>query len=293
MATITNKSGRASTFGILHIDRNVLMTPARTIALSAIATVSVGSHVEHRPRLLLWAAAATLAALSFGATQVGIVAAGSLNLVSISLGLIAAGLAIYALKPDDQTHYLLISTSDGTMTRFAAADRALLDEARRLLTEKMNGGADSATFNINFETGVIDNLAVGRGGATHATASAASANLQGAALAAQAARAAPQLRSPVARGAANGSAQTPNETSYVDFAPLLPAIVEMQRFYARQPNAQHLEHRLSELELLMRSGAQTAGQKTRVRELTNELGQILQAYQPAVQIFQQISGMAA
>lgn len=292
MSTAGAKPIRASstaTFGVLHIDRKVLMTPARTIALSAVATVSVGTHIEQRPRLLFWAAAATLAALAYGSTQVGLVAPATLNLVSIAFGLIAVGMAIFALKPDDKTHYLLISTNDGTMTRFAAADRALLEEAQRLITEKLNGGAETATFNINFETGVIDNLTVGKG-ASYASPAAASPAVQSAGPATQ--RGAPPSRSLPGRGAANGSGQAQQET-YVDFSAMLPAVVEMQRFYARQPNAQHLEHRLSELELLMRSGAQTGGQKTRVRELTNELGQILQAYQPAVQIFQQISGMAA
>ena len=88
-------------------------------------------------------------------------------------------------------------------------------------------------------------------------------------------------------GAANGYTE-----AHIDFAQLLPHIVDMHRFYASQPNAQHLEQRLRELELLMRAGAAKPHQKSRIRELAGDLAQILQAYPPVVQVFQQIAGMA-
>jgi hypothetical protein len=65
----------------------------------------------------------------------------------------------------------------------------------------------------------------------------------------------------------------------------------MHRFYARQPNTQHLEQRLSELELLMRAGTPTNAQKTRLRELSNDMSQILQAYPQAVELFDHIGSL--
>ncbi len=88
----------------------------------------------------------------------------------------------------------------------------------------------------------------------------------------------------------NGSAHVATD-QYVDFSHFLPAVVEMHRFYARQPNAEHLEQRLHELELLMRAGAPGSHQKSRLRELTGEVSQILQAYPSAVQIFQNIASL--
>ena len=64
--------------------------------------------------------------------------------------------------------------------------------------------------------------------------------------------------------------------AFVDYSPVLSAIVEMHRFYARQANTQHLEQRLSELELLMRAGTPTVTQKARLRELSTDMSQILQ-----------------
>jgi hypothetical protein len=81
--------------------------------------------------------------------------------------------------------------------------------------------------------------------------------------------------------------------SFVDYASVLPSIVEMHRFYARQPGTQHLEQRLSELELLMRAGTPTAAQKTRLRELSGDMSQILAAYPQAVELFDHIGGLVA
>ena len=81
--------------------------------------------------------------------------------------------------------------------------------------------------------------------------------------------------------------------TFVDYTGVLPAIVEMHRFYARQPGTQHLEQRLSELEMLMRAGTPTASQKARVRELTGDMTQILNAYPQAVELFDHIGGLVA
>jgi hypothetical protein len=74
---------------------------------------------------------------------------------------------------------------------------------------------------------------------------------------------------------------------------VLPAIVEMHRFYARQPGALHLEQRLSELELLMRAGTPTTSQKARLKELAIDMSQILQAYPQAVELFAHVGELAA
>jgi hypothetical protein len=65
----------------------------------------------------------------------------------------------------------------------------------------------------------------------------------------------------------------------------------MHRFYARQAGTQHLEQRLSELELLMRAGTPTASQKARLKELTDEMSQILGAYPQAVELFDHIGDL--
>ena len=89
-----------------------------------------------------------------------------------------------------------------------------------------------------------------------------------------------------------GAPHQGSSESFIDYSGVLPAIVEMHRFYARQTGTQHLEQRLSELELLMRAGTPTTAQKTRLRELSGEMSQILGAYPQAVELFEHISSLA-
>lgn len=304
------------TFSALHIDRRVLTTPSRTIAIANIATVGVGTHVEHRNRTIYWIAALLLALVAADAGLGGLFFPEGNRAVSAAFSIAAVVIAVVGLKPDDKTHYLLVASNDGIVTRFTGIDSDVLEEARRLLTDKINTGNEAATYNINFASGLIENLSdqgapayvppsaaytngsaqpkpqpyTGNGGAPaqpRASLSAASGIQQ-------------RPAAPEAAGggwiAANGNGQTAqaeaaSPAAYVDFSAMLPPVVEMHRFYARQPNVEHLEQRLSELELLMRAGAQTGTQKIRVRELSSELAHILQAYPPAVQVFRQISGM--
>ncbi len=158
MPATAHKPGRAAgtqTSPVLHVGRRVLTTPSRTIAIANISTMSVGTHVEHHPRALLAITAVIIAAMAFGATQVGLVAVGQWNPVSVALGVVSVGLAAYALKPQDKAHYLLISSADGAMTQFKGRDRAMLDDVRRLIADKIDKGDETAVFDVNFETGDI------------------------------------------------------------------------------------------------------------------------------------------
>jgi hypothetical protein len=165
-------------------------------------------------------------------------------------------------------------------------------------------------FIVNFEKEQIDNLATGMGslpaqqslsdprhGGNHGAAPSVDRSTTQTGV--------PRTRPPAAtdtqyvtprqnRAQAN-PASSPNGASsadgFVDYSGVLSAIVEMHRFYARQPNTQHLEQRLSELELLMRAGTPTNAQKTRLRELSNDMSQILQAYPQAVELFDHIGGL--
>ena len=308
MPATAHKPGRAAgtqTSPVLHVGRRVLTTPSRTIAIANISTVSVGTHVEHHPRALLAIAAVIFAAMAFGATQVGLVAVGQWNPVSGALGVVSVGLAAYALKPQDKAHYLLISSADGAMTQFKGRDRAMLDDVRRLIADKIDKGDETAVFDVNFETGDIGKEAgfMPRGevqSEAGATPNSSTAGRLRNAIMTHARTGAIDGGGGAGRGAEaqaqwmpqNGASPGPSDV-YVDFNALLPAVVEMHRFYARQPNAEHVEQRLSELELLMRAGAQTQAQKARVQTLTLDLAHILKAYEPAVKILHQISGMAA
>lgn len=321
----TDGAAAMQTFQTLTIDKRVLITPARTIAVASIATLSVGPQAADRPRLMYGglAFAFVAVAISFYLSPL-LPLFGGIDPLMVAAGVAAVTFAILAIKRDDPTPYLFVSSTDGVVTRFASEHSELLDQVRDLLTAKINTGNETAAYGVNFVDGRIENLTAGGGaiGQPAPSMTPAAGLPQRSGLAAgsgpglgaaygNATTMAPDgarrggmpepstgtNRSPTGPFAtplgSNGAPSAQASNAYVDFRALLPAVVEMHRFYARQANTEHLEQRLSELELLMRSGAQTDSHKVRVRELTQDLGQILQAYQPAVQIFQQIGGLAA
>ncbi|MBS0234495.1 MAG: hypothetical protein JSR99_13530 [Proteobacteria bacterium] len=319
---IRESAAATKTFGSLRIDRRVLSTPTRTIAIANIATVSTGTHVAHRPTAIYWLLTLLFVLMALGSmrpdfTWGPLAPTGG----TVLLGFLAVVFAGLALRPDDKTHYLLISSSDGVLSRFTAPDRSVLEEVRTILTEKINRNDESMTFTVNFDRGYIENLAAS-GGPSHPAAlpapasdhgvqhqgqptrpGTANAHAERAPTAANRLRANPaettgapsrqQRPQPSLSPSMNGTAAAPQSSSesFVDYSGVLPAIVEMHRFYARQTGTQHLEQRLSELELLMRAGTPTVSQKTRLRELSGEMSQILGAYPQAVELFDHIGGL--
>ena len=271
---ITESAAATRTFGALRIERRVLTTPARTIAIANISTVSVGTHATPKPKILYWLLALLFAAMAWGSMRPDF-SWGPLSPTGFTfvLGIIMLVFAGLALRPDDKSHYLLISSNDGVLSRFTAPDRAFLDEVRNILTDKINRGDEQMTFSVNFEKVQIENLAAGTeaGGspAQYANGSGHSANFgngSGASdergfVPAAVPRPAklPRRLASIAQSS-NGTGGARPET-FVDYTAVLPAIVEMHRFYARQPGTQHLEQRLSELEMLMRAGTPTPSQK--------------------------------
>jgi Family of unknown function (DUF6232) len=317
---IKESAAATRTFGSLRIDRRVLSTPTRTIAIANISTVSVGTHVAHRPTAVYWLLALLLVLMALGSMRPDFTW-GPLtpNGATVVLGFIAAVFAGLALRPDDKTHYLLISTNDGVLSRFTAPDRSVLEEVRSMLTDKINRDDESMTFSVNFERGQIDNpTRAGAGNspghhpqtAGHPAEHSAQHGNSGAPTERAPQSTPPRSRpgpgsaeaggqpsrqqrpQPTLASPSNGAAApSANAEAFVDYTGVLPAIVEMHRFYARQAGTQHLEQRLSELELLMRAGTPTSSQKVRLRELSGEMSQILGAYPQAVELFDHIGGL--
>src|SRR5262245_25197630 len=102
---IKESAAATKTFGALRIDRRVLSTPARTIAIANISTVSVGTHVVHRPTAIYWGLAALSVVMALGSMRPDLTW-GPLtpNGATVVLGFIAAVFAGLALRPDDKTH---------------------------------------------------------------------------------------------------------------------------------------------------------------------------------------------
>ena len=137
----------------------MLSTPTRTIAIANIATVSTGTHVAHRPTAIYWLLTFLFVLMALGSMRPDFTW-GPLapNGGTVLLGFLAVVFAGLALRPDDKTHYLLISSTDGILSRFSAPDRTILEEVRNILTEKINRADELMTFNVNFHRGHIEAL---------------------------------------------------------------------------------------------------------------------------------------
>jgi hypothetical protein len=187
---------------------------------------------------------------------------------------------------------LFISSSDGHTSLFTG-QRQTLEEVRRLLSDKINADDETAVYRVNFEKGAIQAVSVDHadsigaivaGSGNHVLAGTANARIGTADTFMQA------IKSP---GAQLGNGHYASGNSYhVDYAQLLPQIVEMQRFYAQRQDTQDIAERLGELERLMRSGTPTANSRSRLSQLLGDLSSILGAYPGVVQVFQQVARLA-
>jgi hypothetical protein len=307
----SENAAATKTFGTLRVEQRVLMTPSRTIPIASISAINIGSHAIAKPRGVYWLFVALFAAMTWGSMRPDFsLGAPAPTAFSFVLAIIMLVFVFLALRSDDNTDYLLVSSNDGVLSRFTAADTGFLDEVFAILTDKINRGDEQSAFNINFDTCQIETLSGGTGYADampRPNGAAWPANSGGAPAPTTAhsyvspatpnGRSNGQLPSPAAKpsqrrpnapmNGSNGGAAG----AFIDYAAVLPAIVEMHRFYGRQPGTQHLEQRLSELEMLMRAGTPTPSQKERVRELTGEMSSILQAYPQAVDLFQHIGSL--
>ncbi|MGH1417339.1 MAG: hypothetical protein ACRBCJ_00605 [Hyphomicrobiaceae bacterium] len=78
---------------------------------------------------------------------------------------------------------------------------------------------------------------------------------------------------------------------HVDYSSVLIQVTDLNRFYAKTPDTKHIEERLSEMEVLMRSGTPNPEGQERIRVLCDELSTILQVYPTMVQLFDTIIGL--
>ncbi len=95
---ITESSAATKTFGSLRIERRVLVTPARTITIANISTVSVGTHVAPKPKVLFWILALLFAGMAWASMRpdfsLGPLAPTGTTVVLGLLMLVFAGLAL-------------------------------------------------------------------------------------------------------------------------------------------------------------------------------------------------------
>jgi hypothetical protein len=292
--------------GQLTIERRVLIVPGSTIPIAGIGDVSTGvvGFVRKLPLAL---------ALLLLTTGLAMIAAGfhrgSMLLLAAGTGSLLGGLLVAAFLVKSAEHCLSIASAGGQVFVFAGK-RKTLEEARRLLTEKINAGDDNAVYRINFVKGIINavghveapaaaRLGLGSDPAPGSSLGSGHGQHHGPAPGHQPPPGATHLggldlpmpaMSPPVPVLANGHYPSPDP--HIDYAVVLPQIVDMQRFYAQRPDTLEIAERLNEMEFLMRSGTPTPAGRARLGQLAGELGSILGAYPHVVQIFQQAARLA-
>lgn len=296
---LSERGAPTEVFGELTIERRVLLTNTRTIAIGNIASLSVGSFTSRRSSPLLYSALGSAAFALNNFTNTGFSFGGSIAaLEGIVVGFFALVLFVAWFFSRQVTEtYLIVTTNDGTRSLFAGQSRETLENVRRILSDKINAHDEAATYTINFASGVIENLTLAEGANFQAGALVQGSNNQVVAnspggRAATAEQTFSATHSPGAQvGFGNAQRDTAVTVTHIDYSYVLPQIEHMHRFYAQDPNARHVADRLSELELLLRSGTPTAEGRSRARALVVDLSTILQAYPQMVQFFQGIMQM--
>jgi hypothetical protein len=280
---VRRRLARPETFGQLIIERRILITPKATISIPNIAVIA--TRTVSVPHKYVWNLALILLALGCVGVLAGL-SQSSIAGAAVGATVLACGLVLARFFATSAAPCLAISSSDGHTWLFTG-QRHTLEEARRLLSDKINADDETAVYRINFEKGAIQ--APGLGPAEHSERTAGLGHVHPSDLFMHA----PSPQPIHAPGPQLGNGHYTNGSAHhIDYAQILPQIVDMQRFYAQRQDTQDIADQLGELERLMRSGTPTTGSRNRLGQLTAELGALLGAYPNVVQIFQQAARLA-
>lgn len=257
----------------LTVRERIIETAEWTVCVPSIETLSVNTDRRTGQRLFYWTAGLVMA-LAGGANYV-------LTLVTPILPVLVAALAAAALAVllgfrVRSRHELMVTSNEGNTFAIGSPNRAKLDEIHAFVAEKINRQDIHARRMFYLDGRDEDELgahALGVDEALMAIAERADATS--------------------AQGAGPRAAVAPVRQDSIDYASVLPQVTEMHRFYERRADAGHIRERLSELELLMRSGTPAEQQQTRVRELALDLTNIMSSSPPVAELFIQVSRLVA
>jgi hypothetical protein len=202
--------------------------------------------------------------------------------------------------------YLSISTSDGILSLFASKDVNFLRSVKKALDERVNGTSAQTNVTFNFAKDSVGALNIDRvdtiqelsaetmvsesPGAMVASNSPGAQVGLGATVTNSTARYAGDSYSSTdsfnTAGSYNATDSYNTETAiYVDFERFMPGVEQFRNYIAEKRPNPAIEEKLDEILSLMRQGAGTQPQKSRLRDLATELSQYVQAYQPLRDLF--------
>jgi len=303
-----------ATFESFRIERRALLLEDKTIAISSIASVTIGVLVPPNGQRERRLAAAYVGAALFALAQAaptsgwfsGTIAQSTVFLAMAAYCFLAAiFLLVHSSGSAPQRLYLCVSCNDGSKAYFTGHDE-FLQRARLLLTEKINAIEANTSYTVNFANGTIENLNLGTvesfkadtvvsGNNTHVAANSPGArvaspetprNTHATTHTATHYTASNSPGAQVGRGNVVQGSTVTAAVTLTDYSAVLPEIERWRASAAGSPGWEHVAERLARLEALLNDGTPTAEQKQAARGLAIDLSQILQGYPAAVQLFQ-------
>ena len=279
------KTRQINPSGSLTIRERIVETGQWTIAIPAIATVSLNK--SSRPLFRIISLFAAVMSASAGLTNYALKLMAPAEPWLLASGALAAIFVLLTLRDKDR-YVLALTANDGSRCAVSSSDKRELENIRAFLAEKINSQDCMAarTFDLDKKE------------ARHKTNTTDTKQLLAVAASSGADTTAPNLHSEdlaeqhetlllpandIDAGASDGS---------VDYASVIGQVTDLHRFYERHPQAAHIRERLSEMELLMRSGTPSETQRHRMRELSLDLSNIMAAYPHMTQLFAQVSRLA-
>jgi hypothetical protein len=268
------------TFSFMTVERRAITTTDATLSIANIARLVVDWRAPAMKAN--WSnKSQAIAAIGIGVAIVCfyISSLSIQNQVFSLVGLAAAvlGFIIGSRLPrtftplGEPTYILEVRTNDAGSYYFSSSNKKLMDEVRRLITDKINDHNQSAVYNINFEQGVIENMGVGAIGSVGAMVSGSNNTVNAA--------------------AGNGRVNTVETTNIINYSEFIPTISAWRDHFTEQKDRQ-MAARLDELERLLKSGTPDETSRLRLRDILNGLAATFAASSDAIHLFNAIRQVA-
>jgi hypothetical protein len=305
--TDRDEAGRFHKFGNLIIEPQMLTTPALSIVIPNISHLRTSEfHTPEtlkpnpeRKRVLTTVGLATLglavaalllfAALPYRHQFMSPVAAALVQLFAGAAYLVwaASRLPEKIVDTHESSSYTLyVVTNQGGGMYFSSADKTVVDNVRRLIHDRINNYDVKSTYHINFEQGVIQNMGVSKVDSIGTLVSGDNNKVV---------NGSGRIDShdiKQSQGVQIGENLTANGNTYrVDYAGVLPVVEQWSKHFAASEHAE-ISRRLAELERLMREGTPSPQAKGRLRELTQQLTNMLDGAADAAKLFGSIARLA-
>lgn len=303
-AATSDAGKKTKHYGLLTIENRLLVTDDTTIAIPQIARFHIsGYYILGTNGMAAWAKALLTGAIVtslFGFFGLNTAYSTFEQLLYLALILVSVGAAVFALKAshvqlskDRQMHYLNVVTADGGTLVFRSPYQDTIDSVRRLISDKINEPNDHSSVFINFEKGTIENISGAQIGSVGAVVNGNNNTVTAATGTARAGTTEYSVDARQSMGAQIGTGNIAvNNTYRIDYKAELPIIESWRSHFERDPSMRHVADQLARLEELLRAGAPTSEEKSKLKSVLSTLSEMFRGTNAALDLFRKIGEMA-